>query len=124
MSDPEDDRAKAIAELNDRFRKDFYVPSFGARPVPGHIVCTSGIAALPPELQIRIWADVAQFSSFSEDNDPHGEHDFGAFDIEGAGTIFWKIDYYADKSCSFGSEDPADPARSFRILTIMLASEY
>jgi hypothetical protein len=51
-----------------------------------------------------------------EDNDPHGEHDFGAFDIEGAGTIFWKIDYYADKSCATGSENPADPAQSFRIL--------
>jgi hypothetical protein len=29
-----------------------------------------------------------------EDNDPHGEHDFGAFEHEGQ-RIFWKIDYYA-----------------------------
>lgn len=38
--------------------------------------------------------------------------------------IFWKIDYCADRSCARGSEDPADPTRSFRVLTIMLASEY
>lgn len=119
------DKAKAIAELNDRFRANFYVPSFDPRPVPGHIVCTRGVADLSPELQIRIWAKVAEFSSFSQElNDPHGEHDFGAFDIDGADTVFWKIDYYADRSCTTGSEDPADPARSFRILTIMLASEY
>ena len=85
----------------------------------------SGIAALPPETQICIWADVAKFNSFSEDNDPHGERDFGAFTIEGVPEkIFWKIDYYADKSCTTGSEDPADPKQTFRVLTIMLASEY
>jgi hypothetical protein len=120
-----EEKAKQIAELNDRFRADFYVPTFGPRPVPGHIVCTRGVADLPPETQICIWAEVANFNRFTEDNDPHGEHDFGACDIEGVSEkIFWKIDYYADKSCTTGSQDPADTARSFRILTIMLASEW
>jgi hypothetical protein len=120
-----DDRRQTIADQNDRFRADFYIPSFGPRAVPGHIVCTGGIAALPPETQICIWAEVAKFSGFSEDNDPHGERDFGAFDMPGVeGKIFWKIDYYADKSCTTGSEDPADTARTFRVLTIMLASEW
>jgi hypothetical protein len=119
-----DQKAADIAALNDLFRSGFFIPSFGPRPVPGRIVCTSGVASLPPETQICISGQVSRFDSFTEDNDPHGEHDFGAFDVEGVGKIFWKIDYYADKSCSFGSEDPADPARSFRILTIMLADEY
>lgn len=118
------EKAKQIAELNDRFRTEFYLPAFGPRPLPGRIVCTKGVAGLPPETQIRIWAKVANFKNFSEDNDPHGEHDFGAFDIDGAGTIFWKIDYYDNQSCTTGSEDPADPARSFRVLTIMMASEW
>jgi hypothetical protein len=118
-------KTKEIAALNDRFRERFYVPSFGPRPVPGRIVCASGIAALAPETQICNWAEVANFAAFTEDNDPHGEHDFGAFEIEGATeTIFWKIDYYADPSCSVGSEDPGDITRCFRVLTIMLASEY
>jgi hypothetical protein len=35
-----DVKAKQIAEMNDRFRLNFYVPCFGPRAVPGHIVCT------------------------------------------------------------------------------------
>lgn len=64
-----------------------------------------------------------EFSEFSEDNDPYGEHDFGAFDIEGAGKIFWKIDYY-NRTMDGGSDDPDDPGKTTRVLTIMLASEY
>jgi Protein of unknown function (DUF3768) len=55
-------------------------------------------------------------------NDPHGEHDFGHFEIAGQ-KFFWKIDYY-DAAMEFGSEDPADPTKTTRVLTIMLASEY
>src|ERR1700690_3577062 len=116
-----EDQASKIAVLNDYFRMNFLIPS--QRRVPGQIVCTSGISALPMETQSRIWLDVIRFNAFTEDNDPHGEHDFGAFEVEGAGKIFWKIDYYADRSCRFGSENPAAPEKSFRVLTIMLAAE-
>jgi hypothetical protein len=120
-----DDQRQKIAELNDRFRAEFFVPAFGPRPVPGHIFCTPGIAALPPETQINIWGEVANFNTFAEDNAPRGERDFGAFTMPGvAEKIFWKIDYYADKSCTAGAEDPADPAQSFRVLTIMFSREY
>jgi Protein of unknown function (DUF3768) len=64
---------------------------------------------------------------FTEDNDPHGEHDFGSLDYEGK-RIFWKVDYYDRASFGtgrdMGSEDPSDPAKTLRVLTIMLASEY
>jgi len=119
------EKAKRIAELNDRFRENFYEPSFGPSSVPGQTVCSRGIVALPRETQICIWAKVATFNCFDEDSDPHGEHDFGAFAMPDVDEkIFWKIDYYADKSVRTGSEDPADPAKTFRVLTILLASEW
>lgn len=114
-----EEKAPQIAALNDQFRQQG--PN---KNVQGQMFTTAGIAALTPEMQARIVRAVQTFSDFTPDNDPHGEHDFGAFSIEGAGKIFWKIDYYADREMQFGSEDPADPAVSFRVLTIMLASEY
>lgn len=108
-----------IAAMNDQFRSQG--PS---RSVPGQMFTTAGIAALPPQVQAEIVAKVQAFAAFTEDNDPHGEHDFGSFDLQGAGCVFWKIDYYADADLEAGSEDPADGAQCFRVLTIMLASEY
>lgn len=116
--------AERIAVLNDRFRARCGVPHFGEPAVPGTFVMTAGIAALAPELQIEAWFRVRDFAEFSEDNDPHGERDFGAFELAGVGKLFWKIDYYADAQMLWGSEGPADPKRSYRVLTIMLAEEY
>ena len=62
------------------------------------------------------------FEDFDEDNDPHGEHDFGAFDHDDQ-TIFWKIDCY-DRELKWGSPDPADPEKTTRVLTILLSEEY
>jgi hypothetical protein len=88
----------------------------------GRIFVTAGIAALTPEQQAEIMRRVFTFSAFTEDNDPHGEHDFGSFEY-GTRTIFWKIDYY-DRDLNNGSSDPADEAVTTRVLTVMLAEEY
>jgi hypothetical protein len=103
-----------IRRLNDSFRRSL---SGGSKRL-----VTAGIAALPPQDQAAILAKVIAFDAFTEDNDPHGEHGFGAFDHAGR-RIFWKNDTY-DQSLEFGSEDPADPAKTTRVLTIMLAEEY
>ena len=63
-----EDKAKRIAALNDLFRLNFFVPSSGPRPAPGHMVCTRGISLLPWETQISIWFEVARFSEFTEDD--------------------------------------------------------
>jgi hypothetical protein len=121
----EENNAKAIAALNDCFRKRIGIPFFGVPPVAGTFVCTASIAALPPETQITIWFAVRDFEKFDEGNDPYAERDFGAIVLPGMQEkIFWKIDYFADSTCSTGAEDPSDAQGSFRLLTIMLASEY
>jgi Protein of unknown function (DUF3768) len=65
---------------------------------------------------------IAVYDDFCHGNDPYEEHDFGAFDAEGA-HIFFKIDYY-DKALENHSPDPCDPNVTERVITIMLAEEY
>jgi hypothetical protein len=105
--------AAKIRALNDAFRRSL---------AGGKVMMTAGIAALPDTAQATVLDEVRKFDAFTADNDPHGEHDFGSFEVDGR-KIFWKIDYY-DAAMEFGSEDPADPSKTTRVLTIMLASEY
>ena len=57
-------------------------------------------------------------------NDPHGERDFGAVEFQGH-KIFWKIDVYVnDGTFAWGSEVPWDAQQSFRVVTVMLASDW
>jgi uncharacterized protein DUF3768 len=109
----ENERARRIRELNDTLRSTF---------MGGRVMKTVGIDALPEDLQASILDKVRTFSDFTEDNDPHGEHDYGSFQIAGE-YVFWKIDYY-DERMEGHSEDPSDPKKTERVLTIMLASEY
>jgi hypothetical protein len=85
-------------------------------------VMTQGVNALPIDTKARVILAVQSFSNFTKDNDPHGEHDFGNFNVEGE-TYFFKVDYYA-LDMEGGSEDPADPNVTTRVLTIMRADEY
>lgn len=103
--------ADKIAALNDAARRDFV----GCR-----VVITRGVAVLP-DLD-AIYSKVRSFHSFTPRNDPHGEHDFGAIEHKGQ-TLFWKFDYYGPELL-MASPDPADPAVTVRVLTIMLAEEY
>jgi hypothetical protein len=105
--------ADRIRLLNDNFRSTY---------VGGHVVMTQGVNALPIDTKARVVLAVQSFNKFSQDNDPHHEHDFGSFEIEGD-TYFFKIDYYA-LDMDGGSEDPADPEKTTRVLTIMRADEY
>jgi hypothetical protein len=102
-----------IRELNDAFRTTCE---------GGQVLITASVSALPPILVAEVLQKVRTFTDFTPDNDPYGEHDFGSFELAGR-TFIWKIDYY-DKSMTFGSEDPADPEHTMRVLTIMLAEDY
>jgi Protein of unknown function (DUF3768) len=83
---------------------------------------TAGVDALPVETKAQVLSKVRTFADFNADNDPHGEHDFGNFTLAGQ-TYFFKVDYYAP-DMEGGSEDPADPEKTTRVLTIMRADEY
>ena len=118
-----------IARLNDLARS--------AMGVACTAVATQGFRALPASDQSRVRELIETFDAFTLDNDINGERDFGAihqgrdgrwtaaYPVQGdpVETVFWKIDAYG-RDLRFGSEDPANPAVTRRVLTIMLASEY
>jgi hypothetical protein len=106
-------RTETIKRLNDQLRTTF---------TNGRVVMTNGIQALGEETVGQVLAAVRAFTTFTEDNDPHGEHDFGSLEVGGQ-TVFWKIDCYSTDMTA-GSEHPEDPAQTTRVLTIMLADEY
>lgn len=106
-------RAEKIARLNDQLR---------TTGTGGQILITRGVMALPGFDALALIQALMRYDSFDTDNDPHGERDFGGFDLWGAEQLF-KVDYYAP-DMMFGSNDPADPAVTHRVLTVMLAEEY
>lgn len=106
-----------IAELNDRFRKTG--PMFRSH---NRWIWTAGISAEGIAFVFAAIHAVRTFDAFTEDNDPHGEHDFGTVEVNGI-KLFWKIDCY-DSTMEYGSPDPTDPKVTCRVMTIMLPSEY
>ena len=113
MTSTTESKADRIRSLNDAFRRTF---------IGGAVMITAGVEAMPLDQRRSLLQKIRSFDAFSEDNDPHQEHDFGSIDEAGV-RCFWKIDYY-DRQTEFGSPDPADPAVTTRVMTIMLAEEY
>ena len=95
-----DTKTARIRALNDELRQNL---------AGGMAVMTPGVAALGAEAVERIVKTIAVFDDFCHANDPHEEHDFGAFEADGH-MIMFKIDYY-DQNLSMHSPDPADPVR-------------
>jgi hypothetical protein len=113
MTSTAESKTDRIRALNDAFRRTF---------VGGAVMITQGVEAMPLDQRRSLLQKIRSFDAFGEDNDPHDEHDFGSID-EGGVRYFFKIDYY-DRKTEFGSPDPADPAVTTRIMTIMRADEY
>ena len=119
-----------IARLNDLARM--------AMGIACTAVATVGFRSLPEADQSQVRELIETYDAFDEDNDPHGERDFGCIYQLGDNRwtterprlsddererVFWKFDYY-DRDLQFGSEDAANPTITRRVLTIMLADEY
>jgi hypothetical protein len=128
MHSPE--QLDTIRRLNDAAR---------SHPGTGSIAnVTIGFQSLPDADRFAALSAIVSFSQFDGNNDPYGEHDFGAVyrlatgrwtqerpsdDKDISETVFWKVDYY-DNTLTYGSEAPWDEQQTKRVLTIMLASEY
>lgn len=119
------DKASTIAALNDAMRRNIHRPQGY-----NQIVVTAGISAMIGDAtqwtayrrQRALLRLVMEYDDFSEGNNPHGERDFGSFEWEET-RCYWKIDYY-DPKLEWGANDPADPAQTARVLTILRADEY
>lgn len=102
------DKINSIIEKNDLMRKTFMFCK---------VVTTQGVASLNGELQSELIEAVQKFNTFTEDNDPHKEHDMGKVVLSDGSEFFWKFDYY-DADYQFFEED------GHRVLTIMRTDEY
>jgi hypothetical protein len=89
-----------IRELNDAFRRTF---------TGGQVMLTSGVDALPPDAKTKVLQEVRTFDAFDNSNDPHHEHDFGAFEIDNQ-RYFWKVDYYKRDLLQI-TDSPVEPQR-------------
>ena len=105
---------KKTRELNDSFRR--------GDGTGGRIVVTRSIQELGSRTLESILRAVREFDDFGPDNDPYGEHDFGALVVDDL-QILWKIDYY-DQGIRFASPNPADARVTTRVLTVMRAEDY
>ncbi len=102
-----------IAVYNDLCRK-----SLGLH---GLIVNSPGIYALPCVEQLRVYSKVAHYEHFTPFTDPKDERSSGGFNHQGIAVV-WKIDYLSP-DMNWKSDDPSDPVKTMRVLTIMLAEE-
>jgi hypothetical protein len=106
-------RAEKIARLNDHLR---------TTGTGGTVMITQNVQRVTGFDGAALAAALANYDGFDPDNDPHGERDFGDLTLWGYDLI-WKVDYY-DKDLKYGSNDPADPQVTHRVLTVMLATDW
>lgn len=103
----------SISRLNDLLR---------THGIGGKILATPSVVNLSAHTRADVMNAIRDFNAFTDDNDPYGEHDFGAVEVSGD-KFFFKIDYY-DLTMERGSVNPADPNVTTRVMTIMKAEEY
>jgi hypothetical protein len=109
------EKTRQIAAMNDQLRRTF------DRRL-GIVQATASISSSPDRECVFDAVKQYDFSTADPGNDPYLEHDFGAVTVGGQ-KYFFKVDYY-DLNLEHGSEDPSDPNKTKRVLTIMRAEEY
>ena len=80
MTETTKPKTDVIRALNDKLRR-------GQDP-SGRVMITQGISAAGEVFVRDVIKAVQSFEDFDADNDPHGEHDFGALTVEDASACF------------------------------------
>lgn len=113
-------RAEQIARLNDRVRLglDRHARIVITRNCLEQLAEAPGAPEVSFVLQAKLMAAFRD-CTFGEDSP---ERDFAAITFLGL-KVWAKIDYYAP-GLEFGSDDPADPAKTVRVMTILLPEDY
>lgn len=101
------DRAKII-ELNDQLRTTFK---------GGRVQMTPGVYELDARLRGRALHVMSRYKKFVDDS----EHDCGVFIFAGY-SFEWLIEYRGKDGIGI-SPDPADPDKTFRVLTLCAGND-
>ncbi len=115
-----------VAAQNDAFRRNacLAIPYGVGDPVlKGRMVITQSVDANGMAFVMFCLDAIGRLDHFPADNDPDGFHDFGSVEVFGT-AVWFKIDVYDNDRLSFGSDMPDDPAHSYRVLTVLLPSDW
>jgi hypothetical protein len=102
------DRRAKITALNDQLRTTFK---------GGRVQMTPSVYALDDRLRGRALSVLAHYDRFHPDN----EHDWGIFIFAGY-SFEWHIEYRGANGNGI-SPDPADPEKTFRVLTLYVIDD-
>ena len=97
-----------IIELNDCLRTTFK---------GGRVQMTTGVHELDPQVRRRALWVMSRYNKFDDES----EHDWGVFIFAGY-SFEWDIEYRG-KDGNGISPDPADPDKTFRVLTLYAAAD-
>jgi Protein of unknown function (DUF3768) len=97
------DRRRTIVELNDQLRTTFK---------GGRVQMTPSVYELDARLRGRAMYAMSKFNRFDDES----EHDRGVFIFAGY-SFEWRIEYRGKDGTGI-SLDPANPERTFRVLTL------
>ena len=101
-------RHERVIQLNDELRRTFR---------GGRVQMTPAVYNLDPQLRGRaLWA-MARYNRFADDS----EHDWGVLIFAGY-SFEWHIEYRAANGTGL-SPDPADPKKTFRVLSLYVAED-
>jgi hypothetical protein len=120
--------AARVAAQNDTFRRrmgSVVAGAFhpGGAELRGQVLATAAVAARGRPFVLACLRAVAGVTDFPPEDDPDGLRDFGAVEVEGA-VVWWKLDLYSDDRLEWGSEHPDDPARTYRVLTLLFPEDW